>query len=77
MKKFKVVYDAKKVGERIRELRKEMGIGQIALAQDTGFSNAVISYWETGKNEPGARALLILAQYFNVSIDYILGLENA
>lgn len=44
------------------------------MANQTGFSNASISYWENGVCEPSAMVLLILAQYFNVSVDYILGL---
>jgi len=67
-------YSSAVVGERLKELRKEQGIGQNKLAADLGLSNASISYWEQGKQEPSASALFSLAQYFNVSVDYILGL---
>ena len=69
-------YDARAIGERLKELRAEKGIGQKKLAKDLSLSNSSISYWETGKQEPSASALLKLAQYFNVSVDYILGLSD-
>ena len=69
-------YNSKLIGERIKELRNEKGVGQNQLANDLRLSNASISYWETGKQEPGAAALFKLAQYFNVSTDYLLGLED-
>lgn len=65
-----------KLGERIKYLRGEKGIGQNMLAKELGFSNASISYWETGKQEPCAEALFKLALYFNVSADYLLGITD-
>ena len=50
MKKF----DLKIMAERLKMLRTEMGIGQNALADSVGVSNASISYWETGKQQPSA-----------------------
>ena len=63
-------------GERLRELRKEKGIGQNALAEKIRVSNASISYWETGKQEPCASAICKLAEYFNVTTDYLLGVTD-
>ncbi len=57
-------------------LRLEKGIGQNLLAKDLELSNASISYWETGKQEPGAAAIFKLARYFDVSADYLLGLTD-
>lgn len=68
-------FDAKLFGERLRELRIEKGIGQNRLALDLSLSNASISYWETGKQEPTASAIFKLADYFGVSADYLLGLQ--
>lgn len=59
----------------MRELRIERAIGQNRLARDLSLSNASISYWETGKQEPTASAIFKLAQYFDVSADYLLGLQ--
>lgn len=63
-------------GERLRALRNEKNIGQDRLARELGLSNASISYWETGKQEPCASAIFKLANFFGVSADYLLGLTN-
>ncbi|MDE6597271.1 MAG: helix-turn-helix domain-containing protein [Clostridia bacterium] len=64
------------LGERLKALRQEKNIGQNFLAKDLQLSNASISYWETGKQEPTAEAIFKLAKYFNVSADYLLGLTD-
>lgn len=68
-------FSAQLFGERLRELRIEKAIGQNKLAHDLALSNASISYWETGKQEPTASAIFKLANYFGVSADYLLGLQ--
>ena len=62
--------------ERLKELRGEKHIGQNALAKALKLSNASLSYWETGKQIPSAEAIFKLARYFNVSADYLLGLND-
>lgn len=69
-------FNAKIFGERLRYLRNELGIGQNFLAKELNLSNASISYWETGKEEPTASALYRLAVYFGVSADYLLGISD-
>ena len=69
-------YNRKTFGERLKYLRSEKGIGQNLLAKELQVSNASISYWETGKQEPCAEAIFKLADYFNVSADYLLGLSD-
>ena len=69
-------YNSKKVGDILKSLRQEKKIGQNELAKQLELSNASISYWENGKQEPSASALFKLAQFFDVSVDYILGLED-
>lgn len=64
------------MAERLRLLRTERNIGQNALAKALDVSNASISYWENGKQEPSAQAVYKLAQYFGVTADYILGLSD-
>ena len=64
------------MAERIRLLRTEKGIGQNQLAEDIQVSNASISYWENAKQEPSAQAVYKLARYFDVTADYLLGIEN-
>ena len=60
--------------ERLLELRKEKGISQAKLAKDLQVSYAVICYWETDRSEPTAPNLVKLANYFGVSVDYLLGI---
>ncbi|HIX50236.1 MAG TPA: helix-turn-helix domain-containing protein [Candidatus Borkfalkia faecavium] len=63
-------------GERLKELRKERGLGQIALAQKLGVGKSIISLWETGACEPTLSNLIKIAKFFGVSIDYLAGLES-
>lgn len=60
---------------RLKELRAEKEIGQVELAKILGVSKGVISLWENGLREPGMNSLILIAKYFNVSIDYLVGLE--
>ena len=69
-------YNPRKFGENLRMLRLDKKIGQNELAKALGLSNASISYWENGKQEPSASAIFKLAQFFDVSIDFLLGLED-
>lgn len=69
-------FDRKIFAERLKELRTERGLGQNSLANTLGLSNASISYWETYKQEPTVGALYKLAVFFEVSADYLLGLED-
>ena len=64
------------IGERIKELRKEKGISQLTLAKAVGVDKRAIIFWEQQINEPKASYIVNLAQYFNVSTDYLLGIEN-
>ena len=63
-------------GEKLRGLREEKGVGQIALATAIGVSKGIISLWENGLREPTLSNLILIARYFEVSIDYLAGLEN-
>lgn len=56
----------------LRKLRKERGLTQIALQMKTGIEQALISKYETGERIPPTDTLIILADFYNVSIDYIL-----
>lgn len=56
----------------LRKLRKERGLTQISLQMKTGIEQALLSKYETGERIPTTDALLILANFYNVSIDYIL-----
>mgnify|MGYP001052665019 CR=1 FL=1 len=62
--------------ERLLALRLEKGIGQIQLAKELGVGKSIISCWELGSSEPTLSKLIVIAQYFGVTIDYLAGLEN-
>ncbi len=57
---------------RLKELRKSKKISQIKLQMETGIEQALISKFENNVRTPTTETLIILANYFNVSIDYIL-----
>lgn len=59
---------------RLLELRMEKGIGQVELARELDVGKSIISYWEHGKCEPTLSKLIVIAKYFDVSIDYLAGL---
>lgn len=56
----------------LRKLRRQRGLTQIALQMKTGIDQALISKFESGERIPPTDALLILADFYGVSIDYIL-----
>ena len=58
---------------RLKELRKEKGITQLKLAMDLGLSQNTISRYETGEREADYKTLIMLADYFGVSVDYLIG----
>ncbi len=57
---------------RLKQLRKEHGITQLKLAMDLGMNQNSISRYETLEREADYSTLIALADYFNVSIDYLL-----
>ena len=65
-----------KFAERLKDLRLEQELSQRQLAKATGLSQTAIAHWENGKREPSASMVIILAQFFKVSTDYLLGLED-
>ena len=64
------------IGARIKELRTDRGISQRELGKAIGVSQKAVDYWERGVNEPKASYITWLANYFEVSADYLLGLED-
>ena len=59
--------------EKLPELRKEINISQSTLAKELGIAQNTLSQYESGKREPDNETLIKLADFFNVSIDYLLG----
>ena len=58
---------------RLKLLRKQRGIPQLKLAMDLNMNQNSISRYENGEREADYRTLILFADYFNVSIDYLLG----
>ena len=56
----------------LREIRKRKGYSQLKVAMDLNISREALSYYETGKRNPDLNMLVLLSQYFNVSIDYLI-----
>ena len=63
-------------GERLRYLRKERNLGQVQLAKELDVGKSIISSWELGICEPTLSNLVTIAKFFEVSIDYLAGLED-
>lgn len=62
--------------ERIRNLRSEMDLTQWQLADVLETTQRKISYWELGKTQPDLLTLWKIADFFDVSIDYLLGRKD-
>jgi transcriptional regulator with XRE-family HTH domain len=62
-------------GERLKEIRLHANISQMELSKATGISQSAIAKWELNKTEPTASAIIIIANYFGESADYLLGIE--
>lgn len=57
---------------RLKELRKSKGYTQVALQMQTGIEQALLSKFENCERIPPTETLFYLAEFYNVSIDYIL-----
>lgn len=65
------------LGKRLAELRNKKGLSQYELANRLGFSRGKLANYEQGSRQPDYETLDIIADFFNVSTDYLLGrVEN-
>ena len=62
--------------ERLRELRKESGLSQRAMAKILSIAQPSYSRYELGTGEPSLETLAAVAKYFEVSSDYLLGADD-
>ena len=60
-------------GDRIRFLRSQKGLTQDEMAQLVGKSLSAYKLWESSSNEPSISSLVFMADYFNVSLDFLVG----
>ncbi|MBE6695534.1 MAG: helix-turn-helix transcriptional regulator [Ruminococcaceae bacterium] len=56
----------------LRLIRKKKGYSQLKVAMDLNISREALSYYETGKRSPDIQMLLLLSEYFDVSIDFLI-----
>lgn len=63
----------KDFSEILKELRLEKNVSQKVVAELLGISDRNIRFYESGAHRPDFDGLLLLADYFNVSIDYLVG----
>ena len=64
------------VAERLRELMTESGLTQYALAKAIGVRQSNVSEWLSQKKEPSIKSLWLLADFFGVDIDFLIGRKN-
>lgn len=61
---------------RLRNMRKKQQLDRKTLAELCGLSKDMIGQYERGERLPSARSLMALADFFDVSVDYLLGREK-
>ncbi len=61
------------MNNRIKQLRQSAQISQRDLASQIGVSTSTIGMYEQGRRDPDTKTLLDIAQFFNVSVDYLIG----
>ena len=63
-------------GSRLKDLRQERGLSLKKLGEELGVSKTALCQWENGITDISGHNLVILAKFFQVSTDYLLGLED-
>ncbi len=64
------------LAERIKHLREQRPMTQVDLAKYLGVTRSGVSAWEMGISVPSTQYIVELAKFFNVSTDYLLGMEE-
>lgn len=62
--------------ERIKELRKSLGINQVEFGNRLNVTKQCVSNWENGNIQPSIDMLIKICSVFHVSSDYLLGIKN-
>lgn len=63
----------KKFGDKLKILRKQMGLTQQEVADEINTSRSCISNYESGNRQPDNETIKVLADFFDVSVDYLFG----
>ena len=62
-----------KFSQRVKELRQEKNLSQTQFGKIIGYSQSGIARWEQAERQPDINMLIKIAEYFNVSVDYLVG----
>ncbi|MDD7735643.1 MAG: helix-turn-helix transcriptional regulator [Bacilli bacterium] len=65
------------ISERIKELREKQNITQSSLAKKLNITRSAVNAWEMGISIPNVEKLVELSSLFNVSVDYLLGVNSS
>lgn len=65
-----------KFGENLKNWRMSQGILQRELAEKLNISMQTLSHWETGYSEPSIQQLIALADFFDTTVDELIGRTN-
>ena len=65
------------ISKKLKSAREETGKSQTQVSKDTGINNKTLSGYERGVSEPDLATLSLLADYYGVSLDYLLGRTNS
>lgn len=60
-------------GDRLREFRDRRGVSQQIVADILGMDRSTYAYYESGKTEPSINTLIMLADFYGVTLDYLIG----
>lgn len=63
-------------GQRLKAFREEKNITQEQLAEAIGYGKSTVSFWENDLKVPSITVITKIAKHYNVSADYLLGLED-
>ncbi len=63
-------------GKKLKELRIEKNLSQRKLGEILSVCNQTVSFWESGNREPDLDAIIKIADFFDVSADYLLGRKD-
>ena len=61
------------IGDRLKMARERKGVTQIKASEETGINNKTLSGYERNISEPDVETIKLLAKYYNISLDFILG----
>ncbi len=64
------------IGQRIKELRLSKKLTQQELANRIGVTTSAIGMYELSKRKPSYKVIVKMAIFFNVSVDYLIGLNR-